>query len=224
MKAAQLIIYGLSIPKTIFFNIRCFDLKTAVRLPVFIAYNVRCQHLKRGVIKVPDGAKRFMIAIGFNGTEDIPSGKSRISLDSGSIIFHGSCSLASGCRVSVSNNGLIEFGNNFGANKNFFISCNNHTVFGDDVLIGWNVSFFDANGHPVFHHGKQKDNAKPIYIGDHVWIGSESNILKGADIPPNSIIAYGSLVAKRLEEENAVYGGNPAKKIQDDIRWEYRFD
>ena len=54
--------------KTIYFNFRCFDLKTAVIMPVIVNYKVKLIGIKRGciLIKTSD-KKRFMIKIGFNG-------------------------------------------------------------------------------------------------------------------------------------------------------------
>jgi len=56
--------------------------------------------------------------------------------------------------------------------------------------------------------GKQK----VTYIGNNVFIGTHSIILMGTHIGDNVIIGAGSVVSGIIEE-NAVYAGNPAKKI-----------
>lgn len=56
--------------------------------------------------------------------------------------------------------------------------------------------------------------AKPIIIGNNVWIGGHSVIIGGVEIGDNSIIASGSVVTKDVPE-NTIFAGNPAKKLKD---------
>jgi maltose O-acetyltransferase len=56
--------------------------------------------------------------------------------------------------------------------------------------------------------------AKPITIGDNVWIGGHCAIIGGVTIGDNSIIAAGSVVTKDVPG-NTIFGGNPAKKLRD---------
>lgn len=51
-----------------------------------------------------------------------------------------------------------------------------------------------------------------VRIGNNVFIGQKSLILKGADIGDNVIIGVGSVVSGRLEG-NAVYAGVPARRL-----------
>lgn len=51
-----------------------------------------------------------------------------------------------------------------------------------------------------------------VNIGNNVFIGQKSLILKGADIGDNVVIGAGSVVSKRLAG-NAVYAGAPARKL-----------
>lgn len=51
-----------------------------------------------------------------------------------------------------------------------------------------------------------------VRIGNNVFIGQKSLILKGADIGDNIIIGAGSVVSKKLES-NAVYAGVPARRL-----------
>jgi acetyltransferase-like isoleucine patch superfamily enzyme len=44
-------------------------------------------------------------------------------------------------------------------------------------------------------------------------------ILKGAIIPNNCVIGANSFVGKHLEKENAVYGGQPARILKEEIIW-----
>ncbi len=53
----------------------------------------------------------------------------------------------------------------------------------------------------------------PTNIGDNVWVGEKSTILKGVQVGNNTIIAANSVVNNNLES-NGVYAGSPAKLIK----------
>lgn len=75
-----------------------------------------------------------------------------------------------------------------------------------------------------FHDLKEKQNPSiiinpnhEISIGNHVWIGYRTTVLKGASIPNNSVVAACSVVTKELSSESCVYVGN--KCVKDNIMW-----
>lgn len=219
MKIRQLFIYLISIPKTIYFNFICFPFNQAYRLPIFVAYNVKLLNVRKGIVKIESPIKCALVRIGFYGTEIISNKTSIIDFKQGEIIFKGQALFARGCAISISNGTLI-FGENFFANKNFFVSCNNKISFGDDALLGWNVSIFDATGHVLTDsEGNDKRASGAISIGDHVWICAEAHLLKDSVIADNSVVAYGSLVTSKFIESNSLIGGYPAKYIRSGISW-----
>lgn len=61
-------------------------------------------------------------------------------------------------------------------------------------------------------YGEVLGSCGKVKIGNNVFIGVKTTILKGAQIGDNVIIGANSLVNKKLEA-NAVYAGNPAKYI-----------
>ena len=67
------------------------------------------------------------------------------------------------------------------------------------------------NIHPIERH--KSGNARPIIIGNNVWIGGHVAIVGGVEIGDNSIIAAGSVVLKNVPS-NTIVGGNPAKIIR----------
>ena len=54
---------------------------------------------------------------------------------------------------------------------------------------------------------------KPVVIGNDVFIGAKSIILKGVTIGENSVIGAGSVVTKSVPA-NQIWAGNPAKFIR----------
>lgn len=61
-------------------------------------------------------------------------------------------------------------------------------------------------------YGEILGNQKETIIEDNIFIGWGATILAGSHIGSNSIIGAGSVVSGNLEG-NAVYAGNPARKI-----------
>lgn len=61
----------------------------------------------------------------------------------------------------------------------------------------------------------------PIIIGDHVWIGCRTTILKGVEIADNAIIAAGATITRSITDKNVIYGGSgkDAGIIRSDVEW-----
>lgn len=57
------------------------------------------------------------------------------------------------------------------------------------------------------------DDAKPINIGENVWIGANATVLSGVTIGKNSVIGAGSVVTKDIPE-NVVAVGNPCRVLR----------
>lgn len=96
-------------------------------------------------------------------------------------------------------------------------------IIGDDCMFGGHLSFFPSDGHSVIDLDKKSILNKvvaPIIIGDHVWIGEHSIILKNAHIKSNSIVAAGSVVTKSFDFKNVIIAGNPAKIIKHNCTWD----
>mgnify|MGYP002621381799 CR=1 FL=1 len=82
-------------------------------------------------------------------------------------------------------------------------------------MIGPNTLISTVN-HPLTPMGRRKHLgiAKPVRIGNDVWIGGNVTILPGVRIGNNVVVAAGAVVTKDLAD-NALYGGVPARKIKD---------
>lgn len=55
--------------------------------------------------------------------------------------------------------------------------------------------------------------ARPVKLGDNVWIGGGASILPGVTIGDNCVIGAGSVVTKDVES-NTIVAGNPARFIR----------
>ncbi len=109
----------------------------------------------------------------------------------------------------------IEIGENFYSNHNLVILDANKVKFGDNVFIAPNCGFYTA-GHPLDYETRNKglEYAKPIEVGNNVWIGGNVVVLPGVTIGDNVVIGAGSIVTKDIPS-NSVAVGNPCKVIKE---------
>ena len=108
----------------------------------------------------------------------------------------------------------ISVGRNFFANFNLTILDEATVTFGDNCLVGPNVSIYTAC-HPLDaqQRATMVEWAEPVTIGNNVWIGGSATIVPGVTIGDNCIIGAGSVVTRDVES-NTVVAGNPAKVIK----------
>lgn len=115
--------------------------------------------------------------------------------------------------------GRIVFGDNSGCSF-AVLSSRSSIRIGSHVKIGGNVCIFDHDYHslnPFVRRGAEDINdikTKPIVIGDDVFIGAGSIILKGVTIGDRAIIGAGSVVVSDVPSDE-VWAGNPARKVGD---------
>ena len=93
---------------------------------------------------------------------------------------------------------------------------------GENCLISSNVIFRATDGHAIFDLETRKliNRARPILVGDHVWIGASATIIKGSQVPNGTIIATQAVVTGKFEEENSAIAGNPARVVKKGIGWD----
>lgn len=127
---------------------------------------------------------------------------------------------------NAGNNSVIEpnFFCDYGYNIEFngFVYINHNSVFldcapikiGNNTFIGPNCGFYTAI-HPI--NAKERieglESAKPITIGNSVWIGGNVTILPGVNIGDRAVIGAGSVVVKDIPSD-VVAVGNPCKIIK----------
>lgn len=76
---------------------------------------------------------------------------------------------------------------------------------------------FDSDFHPLSptqrHDPDAPVAAAPINIGENVWVGGQSAVLKGITIGENSVVAFRAVVSKDVPA-NVVVAGNPAQIVK----------
>lgn len=109
----------------------------------------------------------------------------------------------------------IEIGDNFFANHNCVILDGAKVTFGDNVFIAPDCGFYTA-GHPLDAERRNQglEYAKPITVGDNVWIGGGVKVMPGVTIGDNAVIGGGSVVTKDIPA-NVIAVGNPCRILRE---------
>ena len=108
----------------------------------------------------------------------------------------------------------IFVGENFYANFNCTFLDVSTIEIGDNCMFAPNVQLYTAT-HPL-HPVKRNSGleyAKPIKIGDNVWLGGGVIVTPGVTLGNNVVVGAGSVVTKSFPD-NVVIAGNPARIIK----------
>lgn len=93
----------------------------------------------------------------------------------------------------------ISVGDFFYSNHNLIITDGAEVTFGNNVFIAPNCCFTTAE-HAIDPQQRRDglEIAKPITVGNNVWIGAGATVLAGVTIGDNSVIGAGSVVTKSI--------------------------
>ncbi|RDU24503.1 sugar O-acetyltransferase [Anaerosacchariphilus polymeriproducens] len=109
----------------------------------------------------------------------------------------------------------ISIGNNFYANFDCVMLDGGEITIGDNVLFGPRVGIYTSN-HAIDAEERRKGAcyAKPVKIGNNVWVGAGVHINQGVTIGDNTIIGSGSVLTKDIPA-NVIAAGVPCKVIRE---------
>ena len=111
----------------------------------------------------------------------------------------------------------ITIGSGTWINNNFCAIAEYTAIqIGKDCQIGANVEILDSHFHGIRVEDRRKslpEWARPVTVGNNVFIGSNTKIMKGVTIGDGSIIANGSVVTNDVAA-GVIAAGVPAKVLK----------
>jgi acetyltransferase-like isoleucine patch superfamily enzyme len=119
--------------------------------------------------------------------------------------------------VIVSGVGALRLGDRSSVGHGTVIAVRDRIDIGSDVMIAGYCYLLDVDhGMDLEVGAAMKDQdlrIAPVRIGDDVWIGAQSVILRGVTIGDGAVVAARSVVTRDVPAEMVV-GGNPAREIR----------
>jgi acetyltransferase-like isoleucine patch superfamily enzyme len=176
-------------------------------------------NLSGNVVLTADLVRAGMIKIGFGEVGIFDQHKSRTVWQvSGTVEFKGEARIGHGSKISVM--GTLVLGNNLVVTAESSIVAHERIVVGNDVFVSWDVLIMDTDIHEIHGaDGRHINSNAPVTIGNKVWIGCRSLILKGVQIADGVVVAAASTVTKPSLLPNAVIGGSPARVLRENVTW-----
>jgi len=110
---------------------------------------------------------------------------------------------------------VLKIGDNTSIGDRTEVHAGRSVEIGSGCNIAWDVCIMDRDYHKF---NSAVEEIRPVKIGDNVWIGCNSLILKGVTIGEGAVVAAGSVVTKDVAPGTLV-GGNPARVLKEDIYW-----
>lgn len=209
-----------SIIKTIYYNLRIFPLKDALKLPLFVGDTTIIKGSRRGCICIKGTMVRGMLSVGRSfGSYGVYRGiKSVLHFgERGVLVIYGRMAFCTEFKIRI--DGLLELGKNFDANNGFNCICKGNISFGSDCLLGWDVTVLDSDGHRMAINGESVKEMLPVNIGSNVWMGAKTTVLKGSCIKDNTVVGYGTLVSGSYDDNSIIVGGKGKSMKKDNIIW-----
>lgn len=123
--------------------------------------------------------------------------------------------------ITIGNDVHINASKRFPVVMNAFDGAN--ITVGDDCLFSNSIELHTTDYHSIVNlEGKRINPSREIVLGNHVWVGLRSLILKGSHISSNNIVGASSIVSGCFEQENTIICGSPAKIIKENVNWDIR--
>lgn len=131
------------------------------------------------------------------------------------------CRILNG-KIATHNGAQISLGNHTTVREAILLAKDGKSIkIGEDCMFATGIKFRTTDSHPMIdiETNQKVNNDDDIHIGNHVWIGMDVTVLKGAIIPDDSIVGASSVVTKKFSESNSVIAGFPAKVVKTGITW-----
>ena len=206
--------------KTLYVNFRTLPLRSAIKLPVLIFPRTRIKSL-RGRVIIDGKIVHGMIKIGRCDVVSLTGADTVLSI-TGTLHLAGKAVIGRGSSLVVQKNATLQLGENFRITGGTTILCEKSITVGNSFLSSWDNLIMDSDHHDIVDiSGRVINPPCPVTIGNHVWLGCRTTLLKGCTLPDNCIVAAGSVLTRNFTQSNSVIGGCGREQtiLRQDINW-----
>lgn len=203
--------------RSIRFNLECFPLREAIKMPVLLHYKLKLgARGHRNAFRIEAPIRPRMICFGIHkGSFNLASDNMYLEIGKGGqIITHGSVAFYKGCNITVCEDATLEVGKDCVFNANMLITAARKIQLGNEVFVGWNVSIIDGDGHDIIdmQNGKVVNENRPVSIDDRCWLAANTTITKGVHLSHDVVVPNGTTLHKSCDTPYCVFNNKILKQ------------
>ncbi|MBT0769570.1 acyltransferase [Kineosporia sp. J2-2] len=125
--------------------------------------------------------------------------------------------------ISVSGGASVVIGEGSTCESAMIVAHGGDITIGKDCMFSFSVEMRATDTHAIYDidSGNRINPDKPIVIGDHVWLGKQVMIMKGANIGSGSVVGARAVVSGQVPPLS-VSAGIPARVLRTNVVWTRR--
>ena len=119
--------------------------------------------------------------------------------EKGNLQIGRNCQFEAGCDLQTHGTGRLSIGLRVYMNRYCMVSAHGSVEIGDNCIFGPGVKIFDNNHQFDSKNGVgTRLSVGSVRIGKNCWLGSNSIILKGANIGDNCVVGAGCIIKESI--------------------------
>jgi len=124
----------------------------------------------------------------------------------GELLISKGFKMRDGAKIRVRKGAKCLIGKNCSINSNNMIACRDYIRIGDNVQLSPNVQIYDHDHDYKAAGGisANKYKTSPIEIGNNVWVGANTIILRGSKVGNNCVIGSGSIIKGKYPDNSVI--------------------
>lgn len=194
---------------------------------IYLIFHPCRVHGKRNIVKIEGKKNKAHINIYGNDNyvfikkaQIINELEININGDNCRVEIGDNCRIYGPCNILVEEGGQVSIGANTGLRGVTILARKAEIMIGEDCMTSYDVIIRNHDSHEVISNetGEIVNAPRSIKIGNHVWLGQKTTVLKGSEIGDNSIVAFGAVVTKG-SPSNSIIAGNPGKVVKQNVTW-----
>ncbi len=125
--------------------------------------------------------------------------------------------------ITVSGGARVVIGAGSTCETTQIVAQGSDVVIGEDCMFSFAVEIRTTDTHAIYDidSGDRVNLDQPIDIGDHVWLGKQAIVLKGASIGAGSVVGARAVVSGEIPPLS-VCVGVPARVVRSNAIWTRR--
>ena len=122
--------------------------------------------------------------------------------------------------LTVSQGGRLVIGAGTTCESAVVVAQSTHVLIGSDCMLSFSIEIRTTDTHAIYdvETGERVNPDRPVEIGDHVWLGKQSVVLKGTTIGSGSIVGTRAVASATLPPLS-LSAGVPARLLREGVTW-----